>query len=123
MGSKRQIFWKVQFPNALPYIFSGMKISKTGNHNDLANTLLNQLGGDVSPFFWSKNLLNPYTKDFAYSADEHLNFFFDKNNAYVYRYTDKIFLHKDFRSPQDSAKIFRYGSAYLQELYRQYLAY
>jgi NitT/TauT family transport system permease protein len=29
MGSKRQIFWKVQFPNALPYIFSGMKISLT----------------------------------------------------------------------------------------------
>ena len=23
------IFWKVQFPNALPYIFSGMKISLT----------------------------------------------------------------------------------------------
>jgi NitT/TauT family transport system permease protein len=29
MGSKRQIFWKVQFPNALPYMFSGMKISLT----------------------------------------------------------------------------------------------
>ena len=29
MGSKWQIFWKVQFPNALPYMFSGMKISLT----------------------------------------------------------------------------------------------
>jgi len=103
--------------------YRGIKISKMGNHNDLANTLLKQLGGDVSPFFWSKNLLNPYTKDFAYSADEHLNFFFDKNNAYVYRYTDKLFLHKNFHSPQDSARIFRYGSAYLQELYKQYLGY
>jgi NitT/TauT family transport system permease protein len=29
VGSKWQIFWKVQFPNALPYMFSGMKISLT----------------------------------------------------------------------------------------------
>lgn len=29
MGSRWQIFWKVQFPNALPYMFSGMKISLT----------------------------------------------------------------------------------------------
>jgi NitT/TauT family transport system permease protein len=29
MASKQQIFWKVQLPNALPYIFSGMKISIT----------------------------------------------------------------------------------------------
>jgi NitT/TauT family transport system permease protein len=29
MGSKWQIFWKIRMPNALPYIFSGMKISIT----------------------------------------------------------------------------------------------
>jgi NitT/TauT family transport system permease protein len=29
MGSDWQIFWKIRMPNALPYIFSGMKISIT----------------------------------------------------------------------------------------------
>ncbi|MEP9355792.1 ABC transporter permease [Xanthobacter sp. KR7-65] len=29
MGSRWQIFWKIQLPHALPYIFSGMKISIT----------------------------------------------------------------------------------------------
>jgi NitT/TauT family transport system permease protein len=29
MGSHWQIFWKVRMPHALPYIFSGMKISIT----------------------------------------------------------------------------------------------
>jgi NitT/TauT family transport system permease protein len=29
MGSRWQIFWKVRMPNALPYIFGGMKISIT----------------------------------------------------------------------------------------------
>lgn len=29
MGSQWQIFWKIRMPNALPYIFSGMKISIT----------------------------------------------------------------------------------------------
>jgi len=103
--------------------YRGMKVSKMGNHNDIANTLLNQLGGDVKPFVWSKNLLNSTTKDFGYSADEHLIFFFNKTNAYTYRYTDNLFLHKDFKSTQDSAQLFKYGSAYLQVLYQQYLSY
>ncbi len=103
--------------------YRGMKISKMGNHNDIANTLLNQLGGDVTPFVWSKNLLNPTTKDFGYSADEHMIFFFNTKNAYAYRYSDNLFLHKDFQSPQDSAQLFKYGSAYLQVLYQQYLNY
>jgi NitT/TauT family transport system permease protein len=29
MGSRWQIFWKIRMPNALPYIFAGMKISIT----------------------------------------------------------------------------------------------
>jgi NitT/TauT family transport system permease protein len=29
MGSPWQIFWKIRMPNALPYIFGGMKISIT----------------------------------------------------------------------------------------------
>lgn len=29
MGSRWQIFWKIRMPNALPYIFAGMKISVT----------------------------------------------------------------------------------------------
>ena len=29
MGSRWQIFWKIRIPNALPYIFGGMKISIT----------------------------------------------------------------------------------------------
>jgi len=29
MGSPWQIFWKIRMPNALPHIFSGMKISIT----------------------------------------------------------------------------------------------
>src|SRR6516162_7781069 len=29
MGSRWQIFWKIRMPNALPYIFGGMKISLT----------------------------------------------------------------------------------------------
>ena len=29
MGTRWQIFWKIRMPNALPYIFGGMKISIT----------------------------------------------------------------------------------------------
>jgi phosphoglycerol transferase MdoB-like AlkP superfamily enzyme len=111
------------YGNVIKPEYRGMKVDKIGNHHDLANTLLSQLGGDVKPFVWSKNLLNPYSKDFGYSADEYLNFFFNKENAYTYRYTDNIFLYKNFKSPKDSTRLLLDGSAYLQLLYQQYLDY
>lgn len=103
--------------------FRGLKIDKMGNHHDIPNTLLNQLGGDVKPFVWSKNLLNPNTKDFGFSADEYMNYFYDKHNAYVYQYKHNAYLFKKFATPEDSVRMFKYGSAYLQVLYQQYLDY
>ncbi len=111
------------YGNVIKPEYRGLKINKMGNHHDIANTLLNQLKGDVKPFVWSKNLLNPYSKDFGFSADEYLIYFYNKNNAYTYRYTDNLFLYKNFISVEDSVKMFRYGSAYVQQLYQQYLDY
>jgi phosphoglycerol transferase MdoB-like AlkP superfamily enzyme len=103
--------------------FRGMKVPTVGNHHDLPNTLLNQLGGDVKPFVWSKNLLNPNTQNFGFSADEYMNYFYDQQNAYVYQYKNKEFLFKRFVSPTDSARMVRNGSAYMQVLYDEYLKY
>ncbi len=111
------------YGNVIKPEYRGMKISKMGNHHDLANTLLSQLGGDVKPFVWSKNLLNPYTKDFGYSADDYILYFYEPNNAYTYWYSNKTFLFKNFASKADSLRMMRNGSAYLQVLYQQYLNY
>jgi phosphoglycerol transferase MdoB-like AlkP superfamily enzyme len=111
------------YGNVIKPEYRGMKIDKMGNQNDLANTVLSQLGGDVKPFVWSKNLLNPYTKDFAYSTDDYVNFFLDKGGAFTYRYTDDLYIYKNFKSPKDSARLVSNGSAYIQVLYQQYLDY
>jgi len=103
--------------------YRGMKVDKVGNHHDIPSTLLHQLNGDVKPFYWSKNLLNPSVKDFGFSADEYMNYFYNKENAYVYQYKDKRYLYNVFKSQEDSVRMFKWGSAYLQVLYQQYLDY
>jgi len=111
------------YGDAIKPAFRGLKINKVGNHHDLAVTLLKQLNGDAKPFVWSKNLLNPYTKNFASCEFDYGMLFMDDSSHYAYRYTDDYFLNKFFQSPQDSVRLMHYGRAYLQELYRQYLAY
>jgi phosphoglycerol transferase MdoB-like AlkP superfamily enzyme len=111
------------YGNVIKPEYRGLKVNKMGNHHDIANTLLSQLNGDVKPFVWSKNLLNPYSKDFGFSADEYLIYFYDQQNAYTYRYTDNLFLYKQFKSAEDSTRMLKYGRAYIQVLYQQYLDY
>lgn len=111
------------YGNVIKPEFRGLKVNKMGNHHDIPNTLLSQLGGDVQPFTWSKNLLNPTTKDFGFSADEYMNYFYDPANAYVYQYKNREFLFRRFNSASDSVRMFRQGSAYLQKLYAEYLSY
>ena len=52
--------------------FRGIQITKLGGHHDLPGTLLPQLGIDASAFAWSKNLLTPGAKNFAYFQMEHV---------------------------------------------------
>jgi hypothetical protein len=40
--------------------------SKIGSQSDIAATLLHQLGRSTKDFPWSKNLLNPTAKNFAF---------------------------------------------------------
>ncbi len=50
--------------------FKGKQISKIGNHHDIPTTLLNQLGLETKEFYWSKDLLNPTSRDYAYLSFE-----------------------------------------------------
>lgn len=58
------------FGPALKKEYKGVQISKTGNHHDLPALLLKQLKMDHRKFRWSKDLLNPESKDFAFIANE-----------------------------------------------------
>ncbi len=61
------------YGNVIKPEYRGLRIHKLGSQTDIAATLLTQLGLPHSQFKWSKDLLNPYSKPFA---------FFDWDNGF-----------------------------------------
>ncbi|HOW24947.1 MAG TPA: sulfatase-like hydrolase/transferase [Bacteroidales bacterium] len=101
--------------------FRGSKIDRIGSQVDLAATLLSQLSIDDSAFVWSKDLLNPYTKEFAYvSFEEGIGWivpeghFFWVNNLNVF-YSNELKAY--------TGLINRQGKSFLQVVYQKYLDY
>ena len=108
------------YGNVIKDEFKGKVIHKTGNQHDIAATLLTQLGVTSREFHWSKNLLNPYTPDFAYFSSEDgcgwirpdAYFSFDAGPNYYHFLEIK-------ENIKDS--ILREGKAYLQTVFREYM--
>jgi phosphoglycerol transferase MdoB-like AlkP superfamily enzyme len=105
---------------ALKPEFRGTVCNKLGNQQDLPATLLAQLGFPSSEFHWSKNLLNPYSTNFAWFSNENgygwirpgmqASYDLDKNWMYVYEF-----------SPEWRDSIRTEGEAYLQLVFQEYL--
>ncbi|MEI7980714.1 MAG: LTA synthase family protein, partial [Bacteroidota bacterium] len=112
----------------IPLLFVGRAIKekyrgtinhKLGNQHDIAATLLTQLGIGAKEFRYSKNLLNPFTPDFAYYSTEdgvgwicpNGYFTYDSGPGYYYWWTD----------PKLPDSIRLQGKAYLQTVFREYM--
>lgn len=100
----------------------GYKINKIANQTDLAKTLLNQLKMPSDRYVWSKDLLNPETPEFA---------FFNWDNGFAFATKDQIIsfdnvgkniiLRKNPPNHKIENEMLRYGKAYMQEVFQQYL--
>lgn len=112
------------FGDALKPEFRGKTISKTGSQTDIAATLLNQLGVTHQQFPWSRNLLNPVSEGFSFfswnngfgvATDDQTISFDNESKNVIYRKNAE-----DFKS--DSTML-RYGKAYMQQVYQNFLDY
>ena len=110
------------YGNVIKEEFKGKTIDKLGVQTDIATTLLKQLDIDASEFHRSKNLLNPYSPDFAYIAFEEGigwvrpsgDFFYDNRFDHYYH------IHLD-TAIQDS--VINEGKAFLQTIFKEYMEY
>ena len=102
--------------------YRGTTRSGISANMDITSTLLNQLELDDSAFFWSKNLFNPYTKQFAY---------FELNDGFGWKNTSgrleyniraQLILSTDL-DKQGVNEFRKYGEAYLQVLFGEFLDY
>jgi len=102
--------------------FRGKKINKIGSQTDLAATLLQQLGMDFSSFNWSKDLLNPYTPEFAYVAFEEGIGWIRPSGYFFYDKRVDVFYCKEINPSQEEITI-KEGKSFLQMVYQDYLDY
>jgi phosphoglycerol transferase MdoB-like AlkP superfamily enzyme len=108
------------YGNVIRDEYKGKRWHKLGNQQDIAATLLAQLGLDHTKFHWSKNLLNPYTPEFAYYSTEDgagwirpdSYFSFDAGPNYYHFLQIK---------PELKDSILNEGKAYLQGVFGEYL--
>ncbi|RYG18722.1 MAG: LTA synthase family protein, partial [Chitinophagaceae bacterium] len=102
--------------------YKGKKLAKVGSQQDLAATLLAQLDLPIKEFRWSKNLLNPYTKAFAFFSWDNGLGFMDSNQCVTFDHVGKTILYQTY--PEKAAATKRnlsLGKSYLQTAYQQFI--
>ncbi|RWU10261.1 alkaline phosphatase family protein [Pedobacter chitinilyticus] len=102
--------------------FRGKNFDKTGSQQDLSATLLAQLNINTKEFKWSKNLLNPYHRNFAYFSWDNGFGFIENGHAVTFDNVGKSVLYNS--KPEDAQqtnKLLNTGKAYLQTVYQQFI--
>jgi len=105
---------------ALKKEFVGKKYEKVCSQTDIAATVLKQLGMDATAFPWSKNMFNPYTKEFAY-FELIQGYGFIKPQGFIsyYHFSNQVLSTTLPDSLQQEA--LKDGGAYLQVLFQEYI--
>ncbi|TCC90456.1 LTA synthase family protein [Pedobacter frigiditerrae] len=102
--------------------FKGKKLDKIGSQQDISATLLAQLNIPHKDFIWSKNLLNPYTKQFAFfSWDNGLGFINDKQCVTFDNIGKNILYNSNAKDNLQTNKNLNSGKSYLQTVYQQFI--
>lgn len=102
--------------------YRGSEIEKIGSQTDIAATLLTQLGMESNKFPWSKDLLNKGTSDFAFYNWDNGFGFSDRVQSVSFDNVGKSVIYTSVETrPTDS--LLRYGKAYMQQVYQQFLNY
>lgn len=102
--------------------FQGVKIDKIGSQTDIGVTLLSQLRIGHEDFFWSRNLFNPTTPNFAYYEATDGGGWVTPNGYFVYKKVidGHPIMHIE---PQLKDSIIMDGQSYLQEVFRQFMSF
>lgn len=102
--------------------FKGRKFNDVGSQTDLAATLLAQIGIPSKQFIWSKNLLNPYHKPFAFFSWDNGMGFIDNEQCVTFDNTGKMVLYNSMdKNPAQTSITLDNAKAYLQTVYRQFI--
>lgn len=110
------------FGDVIKEEFRGKNSDKIGSQQDLAATLLAQLNISAKEFTWSKNLLNPYTKGFAFFTWDNGLGFINQQQCITFDNVGKTIIYqtKSNKLSHTDANL-SMGKAYLQTVYQQFI--
>ena len=104
--------------------FRGKRISKIGSQTDIASTLFNQLKMPSEQFKWSRDILDSGTPDFAFFDWDNGFSVVTPEQAISFDNTGKNILFKADTSLQSrDENLLRYGKAYMQQVFQDFLDY
>ena len=99
-------------------------VDRISANNDLPKTILNQLGLPSDSFKWSKDLMNPYSKEFAY-FELHYGFGWKRpSGTFVYSWDWDHYYQKDIDTTLNKdaeQKLILEGRAFLQVLFQEFI--
>jgi len=101
--------------------YRGKKMDKVGSQQDIASTLLKQLHLDAQDFIWSKNLLNPYTPDFAFFSWDNGLGFISNSQCITFDNIGRTTLYRANLEEGEASTLLGQGKAYLQNAYQQFI--
>lgn len=104
--------------------YRGRKFENVGSQTDIAATLLSQLDLPTKQFTWSKNLLNPYSKPFAFFSWDNGMGFIDNQQCVTFDNVGKMVLYNsNEKDIEKTSKTLDHAKAYLQTVYRQFIEF
>jgi phosphoglycerol transferase MdoB-like AlkP superfamily enzyme len=102
--------------------FKGKQLNRIGSQQDIASTLLHQIKIPAKEFIWSKNLLNPYTKQFTFfSWDNGFGFLKDQQAVTFDNVGKNVLYNSNNNDKQQTEQYLNFGKSYLQSAYQQFI--
>ncbi len=110
------LFWG----GALTDSSKGLKIDKIGSQVDVVKTLLNQINIDVKQFNWSKDLLNPTTKEWAVITTSYTYGIKTPKGCIIYQFINDEVVYNTFNNDELSKQWLKKCQAIIESVFREY---
>lgn len=102
--------------------FKGQKDNRIGSQTDIATTLLNQMNISSDDFFWSRDLFNPTTPEFAFYECTDGVGWISEDGYFVW--SSKVpDLTIDEIPAEKEDTVVKNGKSYLQVLFQEFMDY
>ena len=99
--------------------YCGKKMEKIGSQADIAATILYQMGGDLSRYPWSKDLMNPNVPEYAMHTINRGYGWVSNKGKLVYQMDTKTYLENTYKKEDEKLEIKKCHS-FLTQFYKNY---